>query len=463
MLVQYWTVDVPYKSVIADLASRDGKAGPDNYPFDGMRSYLEQKCRNPNIAAWMDALCNSTEDFDIRNEKFCEAYHNSLPYRCIDEVPVTALQSFMEQKLYGATHYTSSSAVQYHYSTLEQYTLPVGEDEHSEFENAFKSESMAYSPEELTVWKRKLPYLVKRLVDRSEVYGVNVMSGIVARIRCAKRRENVTLSNLLKQGILSYPFNIPLDRSMVPEAFVQWITGVQQDEYYDDMCELCNICARLNINLANENPTLYTKEFVSKLASDYIVENVRLYRSVARALSPSELSPDLLRIISKMSLDDVVKLPSMIHEQQVRQTRVTPVDAIRHTIDLFRYHSGVYSEFIKQNYCLSKNQLILLFYKYYQITRHVYDIRLVSFVDEFLMSRGTEYFLLDVSSFCSDPFSGTVAVIHSSGALLLVRLDSLLSTFKYTSFNEFYTGLQNYHDALTHNMQPKPLKWYAGI
>jgi len=411
----------------------------------------------------MDALCNTTEDFNIRNKNFCDRYHNGLPYRCIDEVPESILQTFMEQKLYGATHYTSSAVVKYHYSTLAQYTLPVGEDEHNEFESAFKSEVMSYTPEDLTVWKRKLPYLVKRLVDHSEVYGVSIMSGIVARIRCSTKGDNVTLSNLLKQGLLSYPFNIPLDRSMVPESFVRWITGEEQDEYYDDMCELCNICDRLNINLANEDPTLYTNAFVSKLASDYIVENVRLYRSVARALSPSELSPDLLRIISKMSLDDVVKLPQMIKEQQVRQTKVTPVDAIRHTIEMFRYRSSVYSEFIKRNYCLSKTQLALLFLLYFQLTKQVNDIRFVSFVDEFLMSRGTEYFLLDVSSFCSDPFSGTAAIIHASGAILLVRLDGLLSTFKYMPFDEFYAGLNNYHQALAHNMRPNPLRWYDGL
>lgn len=154
----------------------------------------------------------------------------------------------------------------------------------------------------------KLPYLLKRLHQKSRMLGCSVLS-IYGRYLCCQQVLNIAIPKpkdmlaakiykMNSMGYITEPYGPSANHNRgFPEAFA-FIRGADPDDpYYADLTEFGYICDLLGIKLWMEDPREYDQKFINTLVVTYISTNQeflwhgkKLDRTVLGALRNTSVS-----------------------------------------------------------------------------------------------------------------------------------------------------------------------------
>ena len=139
-----------------------------------------------------------------------------------------------------------------------------------------------YPPTTVMEASAKLPYLLKRLQDKSKMLRVSVMSLIIAYERAKLTHTDPKPGLIIREGVYQVDGNGKLHLTPMADtansgrvfpAARRWIIGQDRDCYYYDALELLQVCKVLGIDLTEEDPTTFTQEFIDNLKVTYIAKN----------------------------------------------------------------------------------------------------------------------------------------------------------------------------------------------
>lgn len=464
MLVKYHRAPVPFRSVIQDLVTRDGMPGSDNYPFIGMAEIIMKKARNTPKAVVFERLCSFNKDYDFTHPS--RDYPNGYPATTIDEVPPNLVETYITQVLYNIVNYNVGGVREYSsHNSREQRSMRDNESGDVIYESELLMEQQDYTYEEYLAWKKQLPYLVKRMHVKSVNTGFHVMSAIRARALCYRDKVKVTPKNLIDRKIFTCDENGDM-RGLVMENsgqfqqyFGRWIRGREEvrDSYYDDMQELCYICSRLGIDLANENPVRYGSHFVKTLVSDYIIKNSKVLVSAACELAGGGLPPQVRRIITNMSLDDLDSLTSLVSETETRSVKMSLASSIEH-VQLMFMNSSLYGNLTDQ--VLSRGSLDEFVLLYYRCTHQFIDTKRLTVINDYVSYSAVELLTVHVAPFVTDnPGLGTSALLHRSGYFLLYHTERLNQSFAYIHIDRLCSFMRQYLKASSERRPLLNFRW----
>lgn len=476
MIAQYHLIDVPYLGVVSDIISRDGAPSERNYPFYGLRQTLSEKCKGAAPAICFNLLSVNKKDFDFKHARRDGMQVHLL--NSIEDVPEDNIHRYIEQLLYGIVNYRRDGFREFAtFNMREQYTYKDEEEESDIREAEFLMDgASSYSYEEILAWQRKLPYLVKRLHDKSLQTGFHVMSAVIAKQKCIKEREtdsdNRKRSIMPKELIARKIYTIRRDGTIgapvaenisdFQQSFCPWVRGDERfrDSYYDDMQELYKICDRLNIHLEYEDPLKYTGEFISTLVSDYIIDNSRLAVNVALQQAGSGLPQSIRNIIAKLSLDELDQIPQILQDAAGKQNSPTRSECVENTIMMY-FNSELFTK--TEDSLITKSALGNFFMKYFMVTKNPIRMKSLVFDDNgFLMDvTKADYLLFNVLPFISENQGlGTMAMIHKSGVVLLVDTRRINRSFAWVELAKLTMHLDNYYLRQQSNQPLPTIRWY---
>lgn len=136
--------------------------------------------------------------------------------------------------------------------------------------------------------KAKLPYLLKRMYDKSRMLGISVMSLLIAYERARYVKNPPAPRHILdmdvyymnKDGTLGNVLPSSANSGKVFPAARAWVAGEDADAYFRDAMELLRVCDVLGIDITRENPADYQRENIEKLKITYITRNRDYLRGV---------------------------------------------------------------------------------------------------------------------------------------------------------------------------------------
>lgn len=150
------------------------------------------------------------------------------------------------------------------------------------------SEYVAEEPDVSYTYVEKLPYLLKRLHERSKEVGIHLISLVIAYEKALKlalavksNSEDVSVQpkDIIAQGafLMTREGKIGsriLNSHHKTQEYFAWIRGMgEHDEYFDNVIELCHIAEKIRVDLTKEDPSEYQEEFINSLVVTYITSN----------------------------------------------------------------------------------------------------------------------------------------------------------------------------------------------
>lgn len=215
--------------------------------------------------------------------------------RRLEDIDESWVRKYLENVLIGLKVEKSGGIREYSNKNKEALTFQNSEGDIVE-EGELLVDTATYAPMDIAEAKSKLPYLLKRLYDKSLSLRVSAMSLIVAyekakivqKVPRPKDLLEVGVYKMGKDGNLEGLFPASANSGKVFPPACDWIRGYAPDAYFADAIELLRVCSVLGIDIKDEDPRDYQAADIAKLKITYISKN-RDYLSGSRQRNLSVL------------------------------------------------------------------------------------------------------------------------------------------------------------------------------
>ena len=267
-------------------------------PYNGMRKVLFQQFQSkdgsPDFGTIVQML-KDKPDYDADKQKpVAGEWTKDRPtptsyLRRLEDIDESWVQKYLENVLTGIKTNKSGGMREYASRHREANTFRNSEGDTIE-EGELLVDSPTYKAMDIAEAKSKLPYLLKRLYDKSLEMKVSAMSLIIAYekakiVRKVPRPKDILevgVYKMGKDGNLEGLFPLTANSGKVFPPACDWIRGFNRmDPYFADAVELIRVCEVLGIDIRNEDPRDYQKDDIAKLKVTYISKN-RDYLSGSR-------------------------------------------------------------------------------------------------------------------------------------------------------------------------------------
>jgi hypothetical protein len=306
------------KSLIVDLASRRGEPNQESpSPYRGqLTAALSQfNTLSDYDGYFIDVLAQQIDyNADKQCPQDCEydpTYYNDstrptqynpsvggtpMYLRRLEDIPEDWVTSYLTNAIIAAKK-NKKDSVQAYSSKHRVGRTFVDDDEEETTEAELVTENQNdYSPKEIMKAKEKIPYLLRRLHDKSKEMKVHLISMIIATEKAQRdvdlqnRRDSTTKNvNLQPMRILKHDvYKMNPDGTIGPrfgadanknddrfKAAWAWRRDgdYEKDPYYNDMVNLLHYYNVMGINIREEDPFTYQEDFISSLTVLYITSN----------------------------------------------------------------------------------------------------------------------------------------------------------------------------------------------
>lgn len=291
--------------------------------------------------------------------------------------------------------------------------------------------------------KAKLPYLLKRLHQKSKELHTSLISMLGAYMKTMYYANNghmpkpgdllggssAPIWQMDDSGHLTHPFPQSANHNATyPRAFA-FISGANPaDPYYKDVKDMMNVCDTLGIHLWDEDPHQFDEEFINSLTVDYIVKNHDFFNrnpAVLSNLKTAKISD--YHAAAELSEINIVNSRNLI-QMLLSTTDLTVTHCLRGTVS-----AELMNRFLLTMAAQNPN-LLMTVREYRRATGHLPSIKgnpdtkvwptidAMESIDGFLCRYdSTVPYVFDVSQFCDTRTNK--AILHISGNLFMMTED----------------------------------------
>lgn len=453
-------------------------------PYRGQYSYITSRLDKASYSGSIMSLIRAQEDYNADKQKpylgektqegddsMLSEFHDYDPYseieaeypRRLEDIDHTHVDKYVDNIVYAILHNSENSVKQYMKMYPTTATLVGNDDEVIEEKDLLlNTDDAEYSQYEIQEAKSKVPYLLRRLHDKSKEIGVHLISMIIAYEKAKdavyksndgkKYKIQVGPRHLLAAGtyMMSDDGNIGAkfddDANKSNRAFqrgMAWLNS--QSETRDDAVELTRCYEILGIDIKLEDPGIYVQSYIDKLVVSYITSNVNyMMRKKDKDIQQVYSSFGFMRNIDKQLRD--LPLESMEAYSSVGQMQ--EVDTVDNAIRIFNDTPNFQvKDKFRLEYVSTEEQKLIdktckQFIAYYNYLEHsCIDLKKFYCYDGFFYDRKGSPLVLDMSSYISDPLYSEYALLNSNGYLIACTVD--IRT-QYCDVFDMCNHLENY-------------------
>jgi len=300
------------KTLVEELASTSGSPTTHSLsPYNGMNHVLREQFPDDDLAYVLSCL-SSCADYNadvqkpvkgpyVKRQSVTGEYLRKL--EDIDEswvrkYLVDALVGIKVNRLGGIREAARKNKVTRTFTNSEGETVEEGE---------CLIDYADYPPLTMAEAKSKLPYLLKRLFEKSKQLGVSTMSLIIAYesakyyTKTEPKPKDLLSYNIYQvdsEGNITTPFPASANSGKKFPPASNWIRGYDQDTYFHDAMELLNVCRVLGIDIRKEDPHDYQAADMDKLIVTYVAKNKDYL------FSNRKYNQNVLESLSKVNISD---------------------------------------------------------------------------------------------------------------------------------------------------------------
>lgn len=450
MIIHTGQLPNPAPMLLVDLVSRTGSPTMHSLsPYDGMRDVLFSQFHKRGVEIDLDkiiSMLKSKPDYDADKQKPIsgtwkkdrepgEAY-----LRKLEDIDESWVRKYLENVLVGIKKNKSGGLREYAMQNQESRVLIGNEGEETE-EGELLIDYGEFAPMDIAEAKSKLPYLLKRLHDKSISMRVSAMSLIVAYERAKLSRKVPKPKDLLEVGVyrmgkdgnIEGRFPLSANSGKVFPPACDWILGYAQDSYFTDAIELLRICTVLGIDIREEDPFDYQAADIAKLKVTYISKN-RDYLSGSRQRNLSVLNSLSTVKISDYTVAPKTTTPISVRVMNTIQSVLDCNDASIQKILEQRPDRGALNRFFRaysevaKDFRVTAKQRAEMSSTRRKLTLANPKALLIPTMDDFITRDGFLYSpsssgvpqLFRVKKFTNEDIGADIAIAHSSGYLFLV-------------------------------------------
>jgi hypothetical protein len=301
MLVPRRIIHIPARKIILDLALRSGS--PDREavcPYNGRRNDFMHNLAGdaryahmeslPFLDMQADFLSEKVKPISIHTSRTKEEFDAIQNYNVnLEDIDESWVYKYFDNIMYRLKEHNANT-VKKAASLIEETNWWADTEDsgviHTEKDDQIRETN--YSALDLMKWSEKIPYLLRRLHERSKECSIGIFSLLVSYEKIRKKREHnvgtareAKASEVLaagvyfmnKQGFLTT--RVLENKGNKWNPIWRWIQGRDgfRDDYFYNAMELLDILDRLEIDIKNEDPFNYQEDFISKLDVSHIIDN----------------------------------------------------------------------------------------------------------------------------------------------------------------------------------------------
>lgn len=333
MIIHTGSLPNPAPKLIVDLISRSGSPNEESLsPYDGMQDLLKEQSFRIPWSLVVEMLQNE-KDYDARAQqpiagKYVKRAEKGGDYLTrLEDIDASWVRSYVRDALIGLKLRDKGGVREYSHNHTYARTY-IDEEGGIVDESELSIEVSEFSAMEVAQAKAKLPYLLKRLHDKSIELRVSVLSLLQAYeyVRgYTKSSSGPKPKQILDRGVLrmtaeghisSYFPDSANSAGPFRTAFA-WIRGNDKDAYFYDAIEFLHVCRVLGIDFSSIDPTDFQAEQIANLRVTYLRSN-REYLD-----GPRGYNMNLLSAVGQLGVADY---------QSSFDTASTLGDYIRYTV-----------------------------------------------------------------------------------------------------------------------------------
>lgn len=298
MLVTKTKILLPYKRVIDDLLTRNGKADSESAsPYDGLLWLALKRQKEGVNVSILNFLNEGIKDYNPHNQKPTKGEYkkdsNSINYLThLEDIHQSWVERYVDNVLAGININNRNGIKEYE---KHNKTTNVWYDNEGDIKDEAQllEKKQKYSKVDLPYYKAKLVYTLRRLNNYSCYNKISIISLIIAYEKALKEvnimreaRQTTKLkpkpTDVLDKGVYrcDRKGNIEecdriLKNEGVYRSLYMWVQGEAgyKDSYYKDAKTLLNICKILDVDITEESPFDYQGDYISTLPMTHISEN----------------------------------------------------------------------------------------------------------------------------------------------------------------------------------------------
>lgn len=423
MLVSQTQLALPRRTLIVDLISRSGSPNQDSLsPYDGYSSEVLKQF--PNFQGDVAELLSKEADYEASKQKpqvgpyVKDRVGNPSDYLTkLEDIDSSWVYQYTLNKLVGLKLQRAGGVKEFENNNKEIYITTMDDGTEISESEVLTITSDDYSPEQISKATAKIPYILKRLHEKSKVVGIHLLSLIIAYERAKVYTPPGKIpkpSQIIHQGVYYMsPYgtagdlvHISANSGKVFPPANKWVRGEPeyQDSYYTNMLELLDICDIAGIDLKKENPLTYQEEFIDKLVVSYIERNREYVQRKHKGFNRN-----VLDALKNISLD--------AYDQEAKEAQKGPD---RETLIL-----NTMQRFAEINVSsIHKDQLrpeaVAKFITYYNyLTRSEFDMNHLLTNEGFLFLTKSIPAIFNVAPICAEKYLYQEALIHISGYAII--------------------------------------------
>lgn len=343
MIISQNSINLPWKSVLRDLASRSGSPDEDSpCPYPGEAEWFFNYTRK--VSGDMLSKLDNFPDFNSIEKhvqpgqyvkdlpktgsalKYFEGLKDEFGMIISDPIDVSWVKSYLGNIMYNINVYDRGGFKEEkrRYGMARAVMDSEGEDGEDLIESSdLITQGRSGEFRDTLEYMNKLPYLIKRLHECGREHNIHMMSLVIAYEKAKKRlasrpqpasvlankvyKLNFDGSIVTKNGNLDF---ITENKGDFAKWAYPWISGKKRElrgRYYKNLQELLGICSALNIDLTNEDPLLYTQEFIDSLTITYIENNKEFLLS-------NSYGQSIIDALKSVSREDIMEIATDVDE-----------------------------------------------------------------------------------------------------------------------------------------------------
>ncbi len=317
----------PHRSILKDVLSRSNTdVSSSLFGLPGCREILVKQ--NADLNEYdLDVILRGAKDYDAskncptdRNDSELElsaSERRSDYYTRVEDIDPRWIHDYARDVIIGFRKNNSGLKTEKKLDYEVNYFVD-NETGDSRLATDFEIQQEKYSVAETVEAKRKLPYVLKVLHNGSKIYGISLLSVLIAYLRHKAKNDSVKPGKIATENCIwrvTYDGQFsslctPQDNAYAYEGkrgyryIMSWILDAFDDpadkaamEKYTRACsDLIHIADVLGVKLADEEPTDYGKDVIDKATCLYLESNKTFIQDKIEA------DPELLKLLTKEQL-----------------------------------------------------------------------------------------------------------------------------------------------------------------
>lgn len=496
MFLSKTPIAIPAKTLIEDLISRSGSPNKESLsPYNGSYNRALDDIVGHGYEGSVQALFRAQPDYDADKQKpylgekdeeednnMMNEFHEYVVEgeeeaeypRRLEDIDVSHVIHYLNNILYGVKYNAGNSIRSYKRDNPTTMVLTGSDDEVVEEKDMLiDNDTDIYSSYEVHEAKCKVPYLIRRLHDKSVDIGVHLISLIRAYERAKdvvqlgnyNRKRNITVQprHILDEGVYSMSEDGSIgnmfseDANKNDRAFKRgraWL--FEESETRQDANELLHCYEILGIDIRDEDPRIYDKSYVDKLVVAYVTSNIDYVMRKNDAEKQKIYSSfGFMRNIDKQLKDLPLESYAEYANVQQMSDEDTAYTAMRIYIDSpnFPDDERYRMEYVNTEEQASIYNACKLFIAYYNYLTHTsIDLDKYHCCDGFFYDKREMPLVLDMTGYIQDPIYSSYALLNINGYLVTCAVD--IRTQCVDIF-DMCQHIENY----IHQIEEAPMRW----